>query len=95
VSYDDYLDDLERQRAGEVAADRLDLRLWALVKGEQRAEARTRRHPLGLELVVTVDGDLLTAEVFRPAEVDRIETVAERHRLAFERDGWTLPGPRG
>jgi hypothetical protein len=93
--YDGFLDDLARRQAGEVAAAALDLRLWALVKDGQRAEARTRRHPAGIELVVMVDGDLHAAEAFTPAAVEGVEAAAERYRLAFLADGWNEAGPRG
>ena len=78
-----------------MAAAQLDLRLWALVKDGQRAEARTRRHFAGLELLVTVDGELVASEVIRPGAEASIEPAADRHRAAFEAEGWTPAGPRG
>ncbi len=70
TAYDDLINNLARQRQGEVDAARIELTLWTLVKDAQRAEARTRRHPVGVELVVTIDGELLWSQAFAPQLVE-------------------------
>ena len=69
ADYDDLIDQLARQHQGDLDAAKIELTLWALVKGPRRAEARTRRHPTGLELVVTVDGQLHWAARSRRLQV--------------------------
>ncbi len=92
MDYVDLLATLARHAAA-VDADHLELRLWAVVRGTQRAEARTRRHPLGIELVVIVDGDLSTSKAYRPVDVQQLEATASALRQAFEADGWLEAGP--
>ena len=91
--YYDLLDDLARQHVGEIEAGRLELHLWVLAKGHQRAVARTRRRPAGIELIVVVDGDLHAAEAFTPAAVEGLDAAATRYRDALLADGWTEAGP--
>lgn len=90
---DALLAELARQQS-EVAAGRLELTLWTLVRADQCAEARTRRHPAGIELVVTVDGELSYVKAFQAKDVDVLQASAASLRRAFEADGWTLSGPR-
>jgi hypothetical protein len=94
VDYYALLAELARQRQGGVEAAQLEIILWALVRGAQRVEARTRRHPVGIELLVTVDGELSSACAFKPADTDAMEATAATVRIAFEQDGWIEPGPR-
>lgn len=95
TTYDEFLQRLAREHAAEVEADRLELRLWALVRGEQRAEARTRRHPAGLELVVTIDGEVEWSQAFSPALVDQLlESAAEAQRRVLLSQGWQPAGPQ-
>jgi hypothetical protein len=95
MSYDDLIDRLAQQQRGEAAAEAVALRLWALVRGAQRAEARTRRHPGGLELVVSIDGELHWSQVYTPALVPTLlESAADAQRAALMSQGWQDAGPR-
>jgi len=49
TTYDDLINRLACQHQGEVEAAKIELTMWTMVKGPQRAEACTRRHPVGLE----------------------------------------------
>lgn len=91
--YDDVIDELARERQGELDPARKELALWSLVKGTQRAEARTRRHVTGLELVVTIDGAVRNQMAFRPAELDLLKASSETLRLSLEAEGWKAAGP--
>jgi hypothetical protein len=87
-------DDLIEQLAREHRGERDELVLWVLVKDHQRAEARTRRHPLGIELVVTVDGEQTTSAVFEPETRHLLGATAQTIRLAMAVEGWQPAGPR-
>ena len=76
----DALNQLAHQRQGEIDAARIELTLWTLVKDAQRAEARTRRHPVGLELVVTIDGELIWSQRSRRSSSSRCSN--RRRRLS-------------
>jgi hypothetical protein len=91
--YDDVIDELARARQGELDPARKELALWSLLKGQQRAEARTRRHTIGLELIVSIDGDVRHSLAFRPAELELLKASSETLRLSFEADGWEAAGP--
>jgi hypothetical protein len=68
--------------------------MWSLVKDSQRGEARTRSHPVGLELVVTVDGELHWSQAFAPQLVDALPgSAAESQQRVFLADGWEPAGP--
>lgn len=88
MTYDELLEQLARQYHAEVDADRLELRLWVLVRGAQRVEARTRRHPIGIELLVVVDDELSSTTAFRPDQVELLDAAVAEVRRAFEDDGW-------
>ena len=93
-TYDDLISELGRQRRGEVEMARVELTLWALVKDAKRAEACTRRHPLGLELVVTVDGELHWSQAFTPQVVETLlKSAATSQQKVFLADGWRPAGP--
>jgi hypothetical protein len=70
--YDAFVADLARQQQGEIDAARLELTLWSMVRGDQRAEGRTRRHPAGIELVLLVDGKIVSTAAFGPFDSPRI-----------------------
>jgi hypothetical protein len=76
MSYDELLAELVCQYAAEVDADTRELRLWTLARGTQRAEARTRRHLVGIELVVLIDGEISAR---RPSN-QGISPYSNRHR---------------
>jgi hypothetical protein len=64
-----------------------------MVKDAKRAEARTRKHPVGLELVVTIDGVLEWSQAFAPQMVETpLESAAVAQQNVFLSDGWKL-GP--
>ena len=94
-SYDDLINQLARQHQGEVEAAKIELTLWTLVKGPQRAEARTRRHPVGLELVVSIDGELHWSQTFAPQLVETLlESAAAAQQNVLLADGWQPAGPQ-
>ena len=94
-NYDDLITQLARQHQGEVEAAKIELTLWTLVKGPQRAEARTRRHPVGLELVVSIDGDLHWSQAFAPQLVETLlESAATAQQNVLLADGWQPAGPQ-
>ena len=94
-SYDDLINQLARQHQGELDAARIARTLWTLVKGPQRAEARTRRHPVGLELVVSLDGELQWSQTFAPHLVETLlESAAAAHQNVLLADGWQQAGPQ-
>ena len=91
----DALNQLAHQRQGEIDAARIELTLWTLVKDAQRAEARTRRHPVGLELVVTIDGELIWSQAFAPQLVEPLlESAAKAQQRVLIADGWHAVGPQ-
>jgi hypothetical protein len=94
MDYDKLFEALASQLPGEADADGLELSLWALVRGPRRAEARTRKHLLGVELVILVDGEVSTSQVFRPQDVELLDSTSVSVRRAFEADGWSEAGPR-
>jgi hypothetical protein len=61
---------------------------WRLEKGARRAACHVEPHPLGLELAIEVDGEIVRTEVAR----DRLAADGRAHALrsAFEARGWTL-----
>ena len=65
------------------------LMLWTRVKGPQRAVARTRRHPVGLELMVTIDGEQFWAQTFSP---ELVEPLMESTATAQQRCCWPMGG---
>jgi hypothetical protein len=77
----------------QVDSVRLECVLWALVRGSQRAEARTRPHGRGIELYVTIDGEQHHAQAFSAADGPELETLEMEMRQAFILDGWQAAGP--
>lgn len=63
-------------------------RLWVLVKNARSATASVRPHPLGDELVLRVASELLWSRVFRPADVEHLQSEAETAKAAFLGRGW-------
>lgn len=92
--YDAFLERLAREHAAEVDADKLELTLWALTRGTERAEARTRRHPRGIELVVTIDGELQGSWTFNAGQLDALEALEQQVHRSYLGDGWQDAGPR-
>ncbi len=62
---------------------------WRLEKGARRAACRVEPHPLGLELVIEVDGDIVRTEVARTPGAAAAR--AADLRAAFEGKGWSAP----
>jgi hypothetical protein len=94
MDYDKLFEALASQLPGEADGDGLELSLWALVRGPRRAEARTRKHLLGVELVILIDGEVSTSQAFRPQDVELLDSTSVSVRRAFEADGWSEAGPR-
>ena len=93
TNYDDVINQLARQHQAEVEAAKIELTLWILVKGPQRAEAR-QAHPVGLELVV-IDGELHWSQTFAPQLVETLlESAATAQQNVLLADGWQPAGPR-
>jgi hypothetical protein len=63
------------------------VRLWTLVKDGRAAICEAHAHPLGVELVVSVNDDIRRTEAFRV--VRDAEGVATEWRAQFEAKGWT------
>jgi hypothetical protein len=59
---------------------------WRLEKGARRAACRVEPHPLGLELVIEVDGEIVRTEVARTAAAAAGRT--DELRAAFLERGW-------
>jgi hypothetical protein len=93
VDWDGFLEDLTKQQTADVEASRLELTVWSLIRGPQRAEARTRRHPAGIELVVTVDGLLHVTQAFTAKQLHDLDRMHQRLREEFIADGWYPTGP--
>ena len=94
-NYDELINQLTRQDQGEVDAAKIELTLWTMVRGPQLAEARTRRHPVGLELVVSIDGELHWSQAFAPQLVKTLlESAAAAQHTVLLADGWQPAGPQ-
>jgi hypothetical protein len=63
-----------------------DERLWALTKGARSATCVLRRHPLGVELRVDVDGEAQMRQVHRLKADARIHAATLEDR--FQEKGW-------
>jgi len=95
TAYDDLVNHLANERQGEVDAARIEMTLWTLIKDAQRAEARTRRHPVGLELVVTIDGELIWSQAFAPQLVDKLlDSAATAQQKVLLSEGWQPARPK-
>jgi hypothetical protein len=62
--------------------------LWTLRKGARLVKCDLRTHPLGWEVVGTLDGELSRAEVVRDAM--RVLDLAAEWRTAWEAKGWAV-----
>jgi hypothetical protein len=62
-------------------------RLWTLTRQGRTATREAHPHPLGLEVVVTVDGDIQRTETFRI--VPAAEATSTEWRALFTAKGWT------
>jgi hypothetical protein len=60
--------------------------LWTLQKGKRTAEARTRMTPLGPELRIYYNGELLRSEI--PRDGREVGALAEEARQAWIARGW-------
>ena len=73
-----------------------DSPLWTLQHGERRAQAIAREVPgVGIELVVTIDGELRWAKLYRSGIGLGMEAAAKRQALLDK--GWVeapAPEPR-
>lgn len=61
--------------------------VWALEKNGHRARRLLQGHPIGIEALVFVDGDLQRTEAFRDQKAMLDLTTA--WRLEFEASGWS------
>jgi hypothetical protein len=62
-------------------------RLWTLTKDGRTATCTVHPHPLGVELVVAVEGEIVGTEVARRPDAER--TLSDDWRRAFEDKGWS------
>jgi hypothetical protein len=60
--------------------------VWLLQKGRSRARCALWSHPLGWELRVTINGELLRSQAYREAD-DVLSDVAD-WRQQFAAKGW-------
>lgn len=61
--------------------------LWRMTKGTRVVEARTRMVPLGPELRIWLDGELLWSQVLRDGR--DVGDLAAETRAAWCAKGWT------
>ncbi len=66
-----------------------DEELWRLVKGRRVAVCWQRRHPLGFELRLDVNGDTLRTTVERTPEAAREQGAYMREAMTGK--GWNPP----
>ena len=72
--------------SSEPAPEPARLPLWQLRKAVRTAACIAQAHPLGLEVVAEVDGEVVRTQVTRTA--DEAEAVAADWRAAFVGKGW-------
>lgn len=60
--------------------------LWTLTRNGRTATCEAAAHPLGLEVVATVAGDIVRTQVARTPEAAQV--VAEQWRALFAGKGW-------
>ena len=75
--------------AGSASATDLGT-LWTLTKDTRTTTCRATTHPLGMELRLMIDRDLVSTGVFKDA--DGLFKQAEVWREKFEAKGWRLTG---
>jgi len=67
--------------------------IWELRKGPHVATLRVRKTPAGVEIVLTVDGELVRSHLFRADEPTELAadmaTIIQDTRVSFEAKGWT------
>lgn len=95
ADWDAFVEELAKEHSAEVKANRLELTVWSLSRVSQRADARTRRHPVGIELAVTVDGLLYLTQAFAAKQLHDLDRMHQRLRDDFVADGWYPSGPVG
>ena len=66
-----------------------DEELWRLVKGRRVAVCWQRRHPLGFEVRLDLNGDTLRTTVERTVEAAREQSAYMRDAMTAK--GWTAP----
>lgn len=64
------------------------VRLWTLTKDGRTATCNAMAHPLGVEIVAAVDGDVRRTQVVR--EPRAADGVAVDWRAAFMAKGWQV-----
>ena len=75
-----------------------DEQLWRLTKGRRVVVCWRRRHPLGFELRLELQGDTIRTAVY--PTVDEAQAAEAHMREAMVERGWTVgaigsrPGPR-
>lgn len=72
--------------SSEPAPEPARLPLWQLRKAARAVVCIAQAHPLGLEVVAEVDGEIVRTQVARTA--DEAEAVAVQWRAAFTAKGW-------
>ena len=62
--------------------------LWTLTKGKREAVCVLWNHPVGAEMRLDVDGDLMQSKASRATFGELLDAAAEWRR-AFEEKGWS------
>ena len=91
MTYDELLELLAREGESD-NADEISVSLWTLLRRAERVECCTRQHPLGIELLVVVNGTASMTATYRPSELDVMKAASAEIRRAFEADGWAETG---
>jgi hypothetical protein len=64
---------------------------WTLAKPGHVLKAFARSTPVGPELVITVDGELLWSHIYRHVDPVTFAAEVDAKRLSYEADGWVAP----
>lgn len=66
--------------------------LWTLTKDSREASCVLVGHPIGMEVRVSVDGDLKRSQAFRSGDGAEALGLADEWRRQLQEKGWTGPG---
>jgi hypothetical protein len=77
---------------GWTSASSLGVQTWKLQKGQHLAALTVRKVSAGIELVLTVDGQLERSKLYRAEDQRELATeladALEQTRRSFETKGW-------
>lgn len=90
TAYNNFLRVQAEHRAAAIEAQKGEFVLWRATKDGRHAMAHTRRHPAGLELCITVEGELWWSRAFRPDELESLLPEATAKGRAMFEAGWAV-----